>query len=163
MFKIKAIVPRHPVLDPKDYEQAIRSAFEISGRQFKAQMEQTVRTWNKPAQFRISPFQKTPHYFRLGVGTDNKIWGYIDKGTPTRYIVPRRKKVLRFFNPFSAKTTPGLLNSKTGLIGKTPVFAKRVKHRIKARGFSKKIAREGKLKVKIEMDRAFRTIVRRAK
>lgn len=163
MFTIKAIIPNHPALDPKEYEQAIQTAFTNAARQFKSQMEQTTRTWSKSAEFRITPLRKTAREYRMGIGTDNLIWGYIDKGTPTRYIVPRRKKVLRFFKPFSAKTTPGLLNSKTGLIGQTPVFAKRVKHRIKARGFSKKIAREGQLRVKIEVDRAFRNVTRRAK
>lgn len=161
-IRIRAITPKKQPFDPKDYQRAEREAREKAARRVRDQLKRTTRTWKKPVEFSVYTTPAVRGYVRIIAGTENKIWGYIDKGTPTRYIVPRRKRFLRFKVPFGAKTTPGLLTSKAGFVGNTVIFTKRVKHKIRARGFSTLIAKQERSRLKEEVDRAFRDVARRA-
>lgn len=162
-IRIRAVTPKKNPLDPQAYVKAEQEARMKSARRVRDQFKRTTRTWKRQPEFVVRTTPPVRGYIRIVAGTDDKIWGYIDKGTPTRYIYPRRKPFLRFRVPFGPKTTPGLLTSKSGLIGNQWVSAKRVKHRLKARGFSKIIARQERDRLKREIDTAFRNVARRAK
>ena len=74
------------------------------------------------------------------VGTDDKIFGYVDQGTKPHIIRPRKAKALAFWSGFHPKTTPGSLQSGGGGSFGERIFAKWVRHPgIKARHFTKKI------------------------
>lgn len=163
MIRIRAVLPKKNPLDPKEYQKAEQEARMKAARRVRDQFKRTTRTWKRQPEFVVRTQPMPRGYIRIVAGTDDKIWGYIDKGTPTRYIVPRRARFLRFRVPYGAKTTPGLLTSKAGFVGNQWVSKRRVKHRIKARGFSKIIARQERDRLKREIDAAFQNVTRRAK
>lgn len=80
------------------------------------------------------------------VGTDDEIYGYVDKGTPPHTIRPKSAGgVLAFPSVSAPKTKPGSLKSGKGKYGGPTVFTRKVRHPgTKARDFS------GQIKKKME-------------
>ena len=83
---------------------------------------------------------------KIEIGTDDEIYGYVDKGTKPHIIRPKRPGgVLAFPSVSTPKTKPGRLRSGYGRKGKTIVFAREVHHPgTKARDFG------GQIKKKME-------------
>jgi len=74
------------------------------------------------------------------VGTDDKIFGYVDQGVKGRFIKPKKAKALAFWSGFHPKSTPGSLQPGHGGSFGSIVFSKG--HwwpGIKPRRFTKKI------------------------
>lgn len=70
----------------------------------------TVRTWNKKPDFKADEDSDG-----VTVGTDDKIYGYVDDGTKPHVIKARRAPTLRFYaGGFVSKTVPGRLNPRAG-------------------------------------------------
>jgi len=98
--------------------------------------QKTTETWKHKPAF------ETQHRStgRWTVGTDDKIFGWVDKGTRPHIITARNVPLLRFTVPFRAKTKPGYLTSYAGSRGSQWVSKHSVRHPgTKARHFSRTI------------------------
>jgi hypothetical protein len=94
----------------------------------------------------------------LLIGTDDEIFGYVSKGTPAHVILPRRKKALKFKSSYSAKSSPGVIGSKSGGAGGSDVFSAGVIHPgIKAREFEQAIQEKRDKWFKRQMEKSMKT------
>lgn len=105
---------------------------------------------------------------KIEVGTDDKIYGYVDEGTgqaaghggkykiePGYYTGKSNKKALAFPSVSTPKTKPGRLRSGYGRKGKTIVLARKVMHPgIKPRGFSPQIKKKMEPVLETDMQNA---------
>lgn len=102
----------------------------------EAQMlfEKTTATWTHQPTFTN---QRTRQGYT--VGTDDRIYGFVDRGTRAHEIRPRRTGgILRFTGPYHAKTKPNVIASYRGGRGRVAVWARRVQHPgTEPRNFSK--------------------------
>ena len=91
------------------------------------------------------------------VGTNSKIYEYVDKGTKPHIIRPKRAQFLRFQTGYRAKTTPGIIGSSSGGRSGDIVYSQGVRHPgTKARKFSEIINKKYERKFKDEMHAAMR-------
>jgi hypothetical protein len=93
------------------------------------------------------------------VFTTNKIYGYVDKGTPAHdiwagyYTGKSDKKTLAFSSRSTPKTTPGIIGSGPGSVGKTDTYTPHVRHPGgRPRNFSKEIEKIWQPKFKRETE-----------
>ena len=110
--------------------------FAIRELGLEAQMlfEKTTATWTHQPTFTN---QRTRQGYT--VGTDDRIYGFVDRGTRAHEIRPRRAGgILRFTGPYHAKTKPNVIASYGGGRGRVAVWARRVMHPgTEPRNFSK--------------------------
>lgn len=104
---------------------------------------QTTKTWTNKPDFR-STTRTTSNTIVVAVGTDDPIYGYVDRGTKAHEIVPKQPGYpLRFRSQYQAKTMPGVIGSNAGGASGSWVRAMRVWHPgTKARAFSAMIFRQ---------------------
>jgi len=107
----------------------------------------TTATWSEPVKFEaLEAF--SPDGPTVLVGTDNKIFGYVDEGTGlygkkhAKYRIPKlgntKAKMLVFYTGGSAKTKPNIIGSGSGSKGTVKNVRKTVWHPgIKPRNFTK--------------------------
>jgi hypothetical protein len=82
----------------------------------KKDYELTTATWNTKPKFEaIEAF--SPSGPSVLVGTDDKIYQYVDEGTKPHLIFPRKAKALFFMSPSTAKTKPNWIGSGPGSNG----------------------------------------------
>jgi len=140
-----------PIKPARLKEDAFRlymlNSMRKSGREIKAEYAKTTATWAHPVKFETL-VSLAGAMFTVLVDTNDKIFGYVDKGTgqaaghgglyPITPHPPR--KALGWNSKFSAKTVPGVVGSLPGYSGGDPVFFKRVMHPgIEPRDFTKNI------------------------
>lgn len=119
-------------LDPRKHKRAIETAQGFTATRAIQDYQSTTRTWKHKPSFRIAHKGDS-----VTVGTDDEIYGYVDKGTRPHTIRPRRAKVLRFSSGYRAKTTPGSLGSGSGGATGGAVYRRFVQHPgTKARRFT---------------------------
>lgn len=119
-------------IKPQFYDvEAIASASEDAVDEVAKGMledfEQTTRTWDHKVNFVIIETRRGGSY-SVGVGTDDDIYKYVDKGTRAHTIRPRRANYLRFREGHRAKTRRGRLKSGRGGSFGGFVYRKRVRH-----------------------------------
>jgi hypothetical protein len=105
----------------------------------KDDFKKTTRTWDHQPQFSSEiHFEGTDP--SLIVGTDDKIFKFVDEGTRAHWVRPKRGGMLAFKTGYRAKTSPGMIGS-TGGGGFGPMgFSKGHKvSGIKKRGFTRAI------------------------
>lgn len=118
--------------------------------------ELTAGTWEHQVKFE-KLVQVGPSSVEIFVGTDDKIYGYVNDGTSPHVIVPKRARALRFPSTFSPKSIPGVLVSGKGGSGGPDVFAQAVMHPgTKARKFDKGIKRVWDRKMKRRLESAIK-------
>lgn len=102
--------------------------------------ERITRTWDHKPDFEVITETRRGRVESL-VGTDDKIFGYLEHGTRKNYpIRPKRAKALRFMSGFRPKTTIGGLQSGAGGSFGDVIFRRGVIHPgIKARKWMPKI------------------------
>jgi hypothetical protein len=108
--------------------------------------DKTHKTWKRKPKFVKSGPKRSRGRLIGHVGTDNKIYGFVSKGTRKDYpIFPRRPGGVLAFpgGKYKAKTRPRVIGSRAGGARGPTRFAKHVlKHPgIKARDFDKEIAK----------------------
>ena len=98
--------------------------------------QKTTATWKRQPTFEAQ-HRSTG---RWTVGTDDRIYGWVDQGTRPHIITARNALVLRFTVPFTAKTKPRHITSYAGSRGNQWVSKRSVQHPgTQARHFSKTI------------------------
>jgi hypothetical protein len=128
-----------------------------TGQRMRILYKLTVSTWKKKPKFEIKVTQ-TKQFFSVVTGTDDEIYGYVDKGTRPHFIRPKKKFGRLFFRKgFQAKTFPGVIASGSGGSFGKMVVAREVRHPgIKARKFTPTIMRQTKGRFLKLMNQAFK-------
>ncbi len=134
--KITTITPKHPpVVTAARAQQLIEAMLNDAADETLTLYGNTTRTWNTPVNF-----YKRRTKFGYSVGTRNKIFAYVDKGTRPHIIKPKGNYPLAFSIGGRPKTRPGAITSYAGSTGRTGVFAREVHHPgTKARAFTEAI------------------------
>ena len=110
----EAIVPKQ--FDTTMFAKSMRKTLEKLAKQALADFELTTENWETKVEFKIDgPFTRGKD-LHIAVGTDNVIWGWVDRGTEEHEIVARRSKDgLLHFQPtqrlVGTRTRPGSLSS----------------------------------------------------
>jgi hypothetical protein len=131
-----------PIIPAKFNEAAfwevIASAARDVSKEIKKDFEKTTKTWKMKVKFE-ELIEVGPKEVTIFVGTDNEIYGFVDKGTKPHPIVAKTDKGLMFRSGYTgAKTKPGVIGS----VNRGPATGAWVKKMIvhhpgtEARGFS---------------------------
>lgn len=137
---LRPIIPRHPLYQTDKMYDAIRKAVHDTGMNIKKAFENTTSTWETDVKFTMrSTFTGTEA--KIEVSTDNKIYGYVNEGTPAHIIRPRRARMLAFQTGYRAKTRPRSIASGPGGASGPMAYANVVHHPgTKAREFTKYVS-----------------------
>lgn len=117
-IKLRKGLPSSSKLDHAIDEMLAEAALEAQDM-----FKKTTSTWQTHVNFTVN---KTK-YGRT-VGTRSAIYKYVDQGTRSHMIYPRRKRILRFQTGYRAKTRPGVIGSSSGGASGGVVWAKAVRH-----------------------------------
>ena len=111
-------------------KEANRRASDKLGKRALQLFRGITRTWTHQPEF-TSITNEAGDNIEVLTGTDDKIFGWLDRGTPVRYAI---------MSPdFVAKTKPGSLRSEAGRGRVIFVSRKHPRPGIQARNFSKRI------------------------
>ena len=110
----EAIVPKQ--FDTTIFAKSMRKTLEKLAKQALADFELTTENWQEQVEFKIDGPYTRGKDLHIAVGTDNIIWGWVDRGTEEHEIVARRSKDgLLHFQPtqrlVGTRTRPGSLSS----------------------------------------------------
>jgi len=158
------------VLPERVTQAVMRDVAKMAEREMLRRYRRTTQTWrHKPTFVAVREF--TPNSYGVIVGTDDPVYGYVDRGTRPHIIEPKGPGYpLRFRSGYNAKTTPGVLGSQNGGAFGNSVHAWRVHHPgTQARKFTEMIQNEiGPMAldfvlkgIRTAMDREFKVIGRR--
>jgi hypothetical protein len=111
---LKALKPPPPMKYKEQYLKAFADAMNDTKKDMLKDYRDTVTTWKHKVRFVASQPQSQGGNYVLNVGTDDKIYGYVDKGTKPHIIRAKRSPYLRFRTGYKAKTIPLALRSRTG-------------------------------------------------
>lgn len=147
-----------PIFAPKDalnraeMERVVRNTLNSIAAAVKVDYKVTTRTWSEDVEFTI---EKPDEGTRI-VKTTNKIYKLVEGGTRPHIIRPRKGGRLTWMgNAYRAKTTPGVIGSKSGGNNNTIVHAKVVHHPgTAARNFTKAIQEKWGKEMQIRMQSA---------
>ncbi len=166
MILMKALKPAR--LRDKDMRLTLLNAMRAAGKEIKQDFERTTKTWEHKPVFEvlISLTGPGPVVF---VGTDDTIYGYINAGTKEHdiwagfYTGKSNKKTLAFPGTFSAKTTPGVIDSRAGSRGGETVLRPYVHHPgTAARHFDETIQKQWQARFKRLMEEAMQQAARQS-
>lgn len=156
---IRPIIPK---LNVPDFQQIAKTELRREVVAVKRELALPTRRWKTTVEFYDRQAQGAQSS-GIDVGTENKIYGYVDRGTKRHLIKPKKAKTLAFNSQFRAKTKPNSLNSSAGSSKPPVVFAKAVRHPgVKARGFTKQVLKRSKVRFYANVDKAVRRAVARS-
>lgn len=98
-------------------------ALDAMAKEASAMFEKTFSTWKNKPTISIRATSNTRQIKVIG-----KIYEYVDKGTRPHIITPKRARFLSFRGGYKAKTSPGVITSRSGGASGKRVFAKLVHH-----------------------------------
>lgn len=154
VVKFKVLKPKR--LKEKDMRLALLNGLRSAAKGVEKDYKATVATWKTPVEFETIISLRGSRAEFL-VGTNSKIYQYVDEGTKPHVILPKRAKMLRFQTGYRAKTTPNVIGSTQGGANGSIVYSKGVMHPgTKARNFSKLINDKHEKRFKDEMHKAMR-------
>jgi hypothetical protein len=158
-IRIKPIIPD---LNLPDFQKIAQTELRREVVAVKRELALPTKRWKHKVEFyerQATGAQSSA----VEVGTDDKPYGWTDKGTKRHLIRPKKAKALAFNSNFRAKTKPDSLNSSAGKNAPPVVFAKAVNHPgTKARGFTKQVLKRSKIRFYANVDKAVRRAVARA-
>lgn len=112
MIELKAIVPKGTGKVVPNLQEIIDEQIRRAASEAKTEYEKTTRTWNKQPDFEVIIDESEAAAI---VGTDDKIYEYVDKGTrPHKIPTVIRPYPLRFQVGYTAKTRPNWIGSRKG-------------------------------------------------
>lgn len=127
-----------------------------AGNDIRKDFEETTKTWTNKPEFQVV-YAVRPNGPEVLVGTDDKIYGYVNEGTKPHPIFPVRAKALRFQTGYVAKTVPGQLFSLAGGAFGDVVHRPYVMHPgTEARNFDDIIQKAWKSKFKTRIEQAMK-------
>jgi len=126
MFKFRAIKPKtfkKAIFRDEIIDEAYSLAADIL-----LEYELTTATWEHQPHF-VHMVDIGSDGVSILVGTDDRIYGYVNRGTPPHMIYPKKPGgVLAFRSGYSAKTSPNTLGSRAGGPSGGMVYARGVPH-----------------------------------
>ena len=139
--------------------QAIYDSIEKQAKVVEAGIlkdyKETTRTWDHKVDFRAELTINLNGGVSIVVDTDDEIYTFVHEGTKPHVIKPRQAKRLRFQGTYTAKTVPGVIQSREGGASGEFQYSAGVNHPgTKARLFSKPIFRKWKPFFERQMQRA---------
>lgn len=154
VVKFKVLKPQR--LKEKDMRLALLNGLRAAAKAVEKDYKATTATWKTPVEFETVISLRSSRAEFL-VGTNSKIYEYVDQGTKPHVILPKKAKMLKFQTGYTAKTTPGVIGSVTGGATGSIVYSRGVMHPgTKARRFSELINKKHESKFKDEMHKAMR-------
>lgn len=158
---IKPIKPER--LRVEAIKQVIEAEANLIANDMLLDFELTTWTWKHQPKFQ-KIVQVGPDDIEILVGTDDQIYQYLDDGTRKNYPIPKNpatSKTLRFQGTYTAKTVPGVISAKSGGASGPFTYRKQVIHPgIKARKFSKTIAKTWDKKMVKRVDKALQRAIK---
>lgn len=122
-----------PLFDDRQFSRDLQRAAKTRAQAMRRDYEKTVATWDDPPKFTQVTDTTSPDISVL-VGTDDPIYGYLDRGTRVRRAL---------MSPdFRAKTRPGELRSYPGQGGVVFISKKLALPGIEARGWTRIIGQK---------------------
>ena len=118
------------VVDLKAFEKELRAQMEKEIDSFMGSFELTQSTWNHKAKFRRY-LRVTSHEIYLSITTQDKIWGWVSRGTKVRHALMSKDWV--------SKTRERVLTPGSGRGHMVYVSKKLIRPGIKARYFPQTI------------------------
>ena len=79
----------------KAFLREFTKAATKTSKDIEKDYKKTVTKWKRKPKF-TRLVQIGPNAIEVLVGTDNKIYGFVDEGTKAHIILPRKRKVLRW-------------------------------------------------------------------
>ena len=125
MIVTKAIKPAR--LKSEAMFKALERAADTFSKDILLEFELTTGTWEHKVKFERE-VSVGPASIDILVGTDDEIYNYVDKGTREHVILPKGDYPLAFQSGYNAKSTPGLISSKSGGPYGDVVYARGVIH-----------------------------------
>ena len=145
----------------REMRTIMHRALRDVGRSAERDYGKATRTWRHKPDVQVE-VNTRGNRAEVMVGTDDKVFGWVDRGTKPHYIFPRKAKALRFWSKSRPKTQPGQLSSGSGGKGGKLLYRAWVRHPgTKPRRFTEQIQRRiNKVGPKI-LDKAVRLWVKR--
>jgi len=138
---VKALTPKKFKDDV--FRKEIFITAKTTARDIRNDFQKTVSTWERKPKFEMI-VAVGPNSIDIYVGTDDEIYGYVDRGTKEHIIQPKKPGgVLAFKSQYKPKTIPNMIGSRSGGSSGNTVFASWVIHPgTKARNFDKVIQKK---------------------
>lgn len=158
--RLEGIRPKRPFLvGMKRFDIEVGAAQQAAADEALRRYERITSNWKTKVVFHVRKLKGG-----VSVGTRNKVFNIVDKGSRRHTIRPKRSRVLRFRAGYQAKTRPGSLTSgnggATGATGSTVFTARPVQHPgTQAREFTPKIAADMRKVYSREMRKAISRLV----
>lgn len=126
MIAAKVIKPVNVATQGVFRNEMLREAQQLAS-DVRVDFGKTVKTWKHKPKFETQVTARAENV-SVAVGTNDEIYGYVDKGTKPHVIRAKRKRILRFNTRFVAKTRPHVIGSTAGKSGPPEAFAPVVHH-----------------------------------
>ena len=140
-FFVKGIKPKR--FKSEAFLREMQAMMDRFGKDVKKDFEKTTATWKKKPKFETVTDTSAGEIAVL-VATDDEIYKFTDEGTKPHpifagiYTGKSNKKTLAFSSTSRPKTTPNVIGSNPGVVGKRDTFVPFVQHPgTKARNFTK--------------------------
>lgn len=143
--QLEAVIPTRKFPDASVWKAALRRAVDRSQKDVLDDLKAVTATWNHQPKWRTR-FTEDSGNLQMTVTTTDVAFIYLDRGTGSfgpksaPYPIPKPTntgaKILRFQGGYTAKTTPGRLESQAGGPFGDYLFRRSVLHPgVKARGW----------------------------
>lgn len=124
---LEPIIPVIP-WKPDEVFKALETSMDETLKAARDDFKKTTRTWNTKVDWILITSHRAGTRLEGATGTNNKIYGYVSRGTKPHIIRPKRGRVLSFRSGYRAKTIIRRLGSNAGGAYGAQVFAKQVNH-----------------------------------
>lgn len=156
----KAIKPKPFKLQV--FEQELRSAVKPVEAGILKDYKAGVKDWDTKVDF-TSKTTTNSAGISVEVSTDNEIYQFVHEGTDPHLITAKKAKRLAFQGTYTAKTMPGVIQSRSGGPSGDVLFARTVQHPgFKGRFFSKPIKKKWGPFMERQISRALDTATKRS-
>lgn len=118
MASALAIVPRQ-LINVAAVRAAVRGALDDTADDVERDFNRTTASWSHDV-----PFTTVVQTWARIVMTQEAIYNMLNKGTAPHEIMPRSARALVFQVPYQAKSTPGVIASKSGGTGGQTVYTR---------------------------------------
>lgn len=113
------------ILRPATFIRAVTRGLDSAAKGVLSDLKVVTKTWEHKPPFVIIK----PSRFERVIGTDDRIFLFVDGGTDPHIIRPRNARVLTWIGAnYRAKTVPRQVRSRKGGNDNTIVYARAVQH-----------------------------------
>lgn len=117
---VEVILPKS-VFDVNKFSSLYKNHMRMIGLRVQGDFNLTTKTWKHKPKFTVKRDTDS-----VTISTDDDIYALVEAGSPRHPIFPRRARRLVFPNKYKAKTTPGIIGSKSGGKSGTVVIATKI-------------------------------------